>query len=124
MKAIELAIYTPEGQIKVDTGVYKTDIDKRLSLGKLVEQAKNKVIGIGVCADYGSIKYKGHYCQIAGFRIVDINNERPGSVWVRRLEILTDFIPVETKSVARLKERFARGDFPDYKFSDALAAKI
>ena len=28
MKAIELAIYTPEGQIKVDTGVYKTDIDK------------------------------------------------------------------------------------------------
>ncbi len=123
MKAIELAIYTPEGKIKVDTGVYKTDIDKRLSLGKLVEQAKNKVIGIGVCADYGSIRYKGHFCQVAGFRIVDIKG-RPGSVFVRRLEILTDFIPVETRSVARLKERFARGDFPDYKFSDALAAKI
>lgn len=123
MKAIELAIYTPEGQIKVDTGVYKTDIDKRLSLGKLVEQAKNKVIGIGVCADYGSIRYKGHFCQVAGFRIVNISG-RPGSVFVRRLEILTDFIPVETRSVARLKERFARGDLPDYKFSDALAAKI
>ncbi len=123
MKAIELAIYTPNGQIKVDTGVYKTDVDKRLSLSKLIDQAKNKVIGIGVCADYGSIKYKGHYCQIAGFRIVNIEG-RPGSVFVRRSEILTGFIPVETRSVARLKERFARGDFPDYKFSDALAAKI
>ena len=124
MKAIELAIYTPNGQIKVDTGVYKTNIDKRLSLDKLVEQAKNKVIGIGVCADYEPIKYNGHYCQIAGFRIVNISG-RPGSgVWVRRLEILTEFVPVETKTVARLKERFARGDFPDYKFSDALAAKI
>lgn len=123
MKAIELAIYTPGGQIKVDTGVYKTDIDKRLSLGKLVEQAKNKVMGVGICADYESVRYKGHYCQIAGFRIVDIDG-RPGSVWVRRLEILTGFVPVETKTVARLKERFARGDSPDYKFSDALAAKI
>ena len=47
MKAIELAIYTPEGQIKVDTGVYKTNIDKRLSLDKLVEQAKNKGREIG-----------------------------------------------------------------------------
>lgn len=124
MKAIELAIYAPNGQIKVDTGVYKTNIDKRLSLDKLVEQAKNKVIGVGVCADYEPIMYDGHYCQIAGFRIVDINNERPGSVWVRRLEILTEFIPVETKSVATLKERFVLGHFPGYKFSDALAAKI
>ncbi len=123
MKAIELAIYTPDGQIKVDTGVYKTDIDKRLSLGKLVEQAKNKVMGVGICADYESVRYKGHYCQIAGFRIVDID-DRPGSVWVRRLEILTDFVPVETKSVARLKERFVLGHFPGFKFSDALAAKI
>ena len=124
MKAIELAIYTPDGQIKVDTGVYKTDIDKRLSLDKLVEQAKDKVIGIGICADYEPVRYKGHYCQIAGFRIVNISG-RPGSgVWVRRLEILTEFVPVETKTVSRLKERFVRGDFPDYKFSDALAAKI
>lgn len=124
MKAIELAIYTPNGQIKVDTGVYKTNIDKRLSLDKLVEQAKNKVIGVGICADYEPIMYDGHYCQIAGFRIVNIS-DRPGSgVWVRRLEILTEFVPVETRSVAILKERFVRGDFPDHKFSDALAAKI
>ena len=123
MKAIELAIYTPNGQIKIDTGIYKTNIDKRLSLDKLVGQAKNKVIGIGVCADYEPIKYDGHYCQIAGFRIVNISG-RPGSVFVRRLEILTGFIPVETRSVARLKERFVLGHFPNHKFSDALAAKI
>lgn len=123
MKAIELAIYTPDGQIKVDTGVYKTDIDKRLSLGKLVEQAKNKMMGIGIYADYEPVKYEGYYCQIAGFRIVDING-RPGSVWTRRMEILTDFVPVETNRVARLKERFVLGHFPGLKFSDALAAKI
>lgn len=123
MKAIELAIYTPNGQIKIDTGIYKTNIDKRLSLDKLVEQAKNKVIGVGICADYGSFKYEGHYCQVAGFRIVNISG-RPGSVFVRRLEILTGFIPVETRSVARLKERFVLGHFPGFKFSDALAAKI
>lgn len=123
MKAIELAIYTPNGQIKIDTGIYKTNIDKRLSLDKLVEQAKNKVIGVGICADYGSFKYEGHYCQVAGFRIVDIEGN-PNSIWTKRLKTLTDFIPVETSSVARLKERFVAGHFKEFTFGDVLAAKI
>lgn len=120
MKVIELAIYTPDGQIKIDTGVYKTNIDKRLSLDKLITEATDKVIGVGICADYGTVCYMGHWCQIAGFRIVDIQC----SVFHKNPKPLTDFIPVETSSVARLKERFANGEFPDLNFGDCLTVKI
>lgn len=126
MKLIELAIYTPAGQIKTDTGFFAYVKDARVSVDKAVEQNKKYVSGDDIIAGQSYVSYQGHYCAVAGFKIVDAvyTSVGTGLNAYRKVKDLSEFVPVETNYIKHFKVRFANGEMDGVDFSQVLCRKI
>ena len=123
MKMIEVAYYLPNGEIKIDSGIFEKAHDAHQTPEQIIAKI-TKDLANPILADFALLRViRGYYSHVARFRVVGCYQTAPCTNRYVVHKVLSDFIPIETKQVSCLREKVKNGEFNGVPFNELLCFK-